>query len=128
MKSIKTVVLICYYLAVIIVLKQVFNPSIELVLMSGLLGFLKIPCQLLLGIDQAEKKDVIIFKVVVLIVITGLSSLMPICTLQPGYTHSLGESAPGISMLFWTLFLFMIGLDVYIIYCYLFEKKETSLI
>ena len=124
----KNLIFLIYFVIVIIVCAWIFHPPLAIIGMTALIGGLSFIGKVFLSFDQSDKKELHWFKIIVMIIINFLALNFLKMGIELLGDNPLRLSAPGIRMLFFTLFFLTIGMDIYILYSYIFEKNKTALL
>lgn len=124
----KKIILGFYFAAIICILAYILKPSIEIVLVTALISIVKFAGTIFCTFDQTDKKEILWFKIIFLVILNVFSITGIIISKELNNTALLDETTTGLTMLLWTLFLSIIGIDLYMLYCYFFEKNKNLLL
>ena len=123
----KNLIFFVYLLSVIIVTAYIFKPRVAMIFITAMICILEVAAKVLLSFDQTDKKHVVWFKISFLIILNVLA-VIPLLVIGNVSNNHFGGDTPGIIMLFYSLFFSIVGLDIYILYSYFFEKKKETLL
>ena len=126
----KNIIFGIYLLLVIVVTAYIFKPDFATIFVTALICVLEVVAKVILSIDQADKKEAIWFKIVVLLIINAFAcgSFWLANWMSHMSPELLKGDAPGLKMLFYSIPFSILGMDIYILYSYLFERKKENLI
>ena len=120
----KNVIFLSYLLLIVIITGVIFKPNFGIIAITLLVNILSIFSKTLLSLDQSDKKEAIIPKIFVLLILSAFA-LFAFKTAWE-INNTTGDT-PGIKMLFYDIFFAVLGLNIYIIYSYSFEKQKKLL-